>query len=70
MPNSSTALANEDIRIDGAIKAIPRRAAIVVPLQTDQDYATRKAAIDEMAKDPSFGQGAGDMFGRVWWDMP
>jgi hypothetical protein len=69
MPNSSTALANEDIRIDGSIKAIPRRASIPVPLPTDQDYETRKAAIEAMAADAGFGQGATDVFGRVWWDM-
>jgi hypothetical protein len=68
MPNSSTALANEDIRIDGAIRQIPRRAAIATPLTTDQNYATKKAAIDEMAKESGFGQGPTDMFGRVWWD--
>ena len=69
MPNSSTALANEDIRIDGSIKTIPRRASIPVPLPTDQDYETRKAAIEAMAADAGFGQGATDVFGRVWWDM-
>ncbi len=68
MPNKSTALANEDIIIDGVAKAIPRRAAISVPVSTDANYATKTAAIEDMSKDPDFGQGPSDMFGRIWWD--
>jgi hypothetical protein len=69
MPNKSTALANEDIVIDGVVRQIPRRAAISVPLPTDQNYAKKQAAIDQMATDPDFGQGPSDVFGRIWWDM-
>jgi hypothetical protein len=68
-PNKSSVLANEDIVIDGVVKAIPRRAAINEPLPTDQNYSTRKPAIDAMAQDPGFGQGPSDVFGRVWWDV-
>lgn len=68
MPNKNTALANEDIRIDGVVKDIPRRAAISVPVSTDANYETKSAAIADMSKDPDFGQGPSDMFGRVWWD--
>lgn len=69
MPNSSTILANEDIVVDGVVRQIPRRAALNVPAETDQNFETRKAALDAMAQDPGFGQGPGDVFGRVWWDV-
>lgn len=68
MPNKNTALANEDIVIDAVVRDIPRRAALSVPISTDANFATRKAALDEMAKDADFGQGPSDVFGRVWWD--
>lgn len=68
MPNKNTPLHNEDILIDGVVRDIPRRASLPAPLTTDPNYATRKAALDEMAKDPDFGQGPNDVFGRVWWD--
>lgn len=70
MPNSSTALANEDIVIDGAVKQIPRRAALSLPASNDPNYANKQAAIEEMQQDPGFGNGPTDVFGRVWWDAP
>jgi hypothetical protein len=68
MPNSTTALANENIVIDGVVKAIPRRAAISLPTSTDPNYANKQAAIEEMEQNPDFGSGPSDVFGRVWWD--
>lgn len=68
MPNSSTALANEDIMIDGSLYQIPRRAAITAPSTTDLNAANKQSAIDEMKKDPEFGTGIDDVYGRVWWD--
>ncbi|MGN6436654.1 MAG: SusD/RagB family nutrient-binding outer membrane lipoprotein [Agriterribacter sp.] len=68
MPNKNTVLANSDIVIDGTVKEIPRRAALSVPAPTDQNYSTKKPAIDAMDADPEFGQGPSDMFGRIWWD--
>ena len=68
MPNSNTALAFENIMIDGSVKTIPRRAAISLPAETDPNYANKQAAITEMEQDPSFGSGPTDVFGRVWWD--
>ncbi len=68
MPNSSTALANEDIVIDGSVKAIPRRAALSLPTSNDPNYTNKQNAITEMQKDPGFGSGPTDLFGRVWWD--
>ncbi|HTE07433.1 MAG TPA: SusD/RagB family nutrient-binding outer membrane lipoprotein, partial [Flavitalea sp.] len=69
MPNSSTALANETITIDGTARAIPRRAQLTAPAETDQNFDTKTAALQEMATDPAFGQGPGDGFGRTWWDV-
>ncbi len=68
MPNSSTALANEDIKIDGSIYAIPRRAALSAPATTDLNKVNKQAALDDMSKDPDFGTNIGDLYGRVWWD--
>lgn len=68
MPNKNTVLANSDLIIDGSVRQIPRRAALSVPAATDQNYSTKKPALDAMAADPEFGQGPSDMFGRIWWD--
>ena len=68
MPNKTTALANEDIIIDGTVKQIPRRAALSAPDPTDLNYANKKAALDAMAAEPGFGSSPSDMLGRVWWD--
>ncbi len=68
-PNSSSALANEDIMIDGSLYQIPRRAAISAPSSTDLNAANKQAAIAEMTKNPDFGSSIDDVYGRVWWDM-
>jgi hypothetical protein len=70
LPNKNTALANEDIVIDGTVRQIPRRAAISVPDPTDLNYANKKAALDAMAAEAGFGSSPSDMLGRVWWDKP
>ncbi|WP_114791090.1 SusD/RagB family nutrient-binding outer membrane lipoprotein [Niabella yanshanensis] len=70
MPNTTTVLAFEQILADGVAQKMPRRALVNLPLTTDRNFENAKAAIDEMAKDPNFGAGPGDIYGRVWWDMP
>lgn len=67
-PNASTALANENIMIDGTLFQIPRRAAISAPSSSDLNAANKQAAIDNMKADPDFGAGIEDLYGRVWWD--
>lgn len=67
-PNSTTALANENIMIDGTLYQIPRRAALSAPSSSDLNAANKQAALDDMAKDPDFGSGLDDLYGRVWWD--
>ncbi|HKO78894.1 MAG TPA: SusD/RagB family nutrient-binding outer membrane lipoprotein [Chitinophagaceae bacterium] len=68
MPNSTTVLANEDIRIDNTVYQIPRRAALSAPSSSDLNKANKQAALDDMIKDPSFGTSIEDVYGRVWWD--
>jgi hypothetical protein len=67
-PNSSTALANEDILIDGTVYQIPRRAALSAPSTTDLNATNKQAALDAMKTDADFGVSIGDLYGRVWWD--
>ncbi|MCH5718695.1 SusD/RagB family nutrient-binding outer membrane lipoprotein [Niabella hibiscisoli] len=48
---------------------MPRRWPINVPSISDFNYSNAKAAIEEMQKDPNFGN-LTDITGRVWWDVP
>lgn len=68
MPNNNTVLAFEVLKSDGIVQQIPRRAQLPVPNTADRNYANYQSALTEMQKEPGFGQGASDMFGRVWWD--
>ena len=69
-PNSTTVLPLERILADGVEQFPPRRAPISVLAPTDLNFVNNQAAISEMSKDASFGQGPSDVFGRVWWDKP
>ncbi len=68
MPNKNTALANEDIMINGSVYQIARRAVIGNPNPTDLNFANKQKALDEMKKDPGFGSDNLDPRGRIWWD--
>ena len=68
MPNTNTVLAFEQILANGVAQNMPRRPLINLPLTSDRNFANAKAAIDQMASDPEFGAGPGDIFGRIWWD--
>ncbi|MDO9375447.1 MAG: SusD/RagB family nutrient-binding outer membrane lipoprotein [Ferruginibacter sp.] len=67
-PNATTALANENIYIDGTLFQIPRRAALSAPSSSDLNAANKQAALDDMRKEADFGTGLDDLYGRVWWD--
>ncbi|MDB5276214.1 MAG: SusD/RagB family nutrient-binding outer rane lipoprotein [Ferruginibacter sp.] len=67
-PNATTALANENIMIDGTLYQIPRRAAISAPSTSDLNAINKQAALDNMKADPDFGTAIDDLYGRVWWD--
>jgi hypothetical protein len=68
MPNATTPLALEVMKASGVTQVIPRRAAILVANETNLNIANNQAALAEMAKNPEFGEGPSDIFGRVWWD--
>jgi hypothetical protein len=67
MPNKNTALANEDIIINGSVFSIARRAVIGDASPSDLNRVNRQAAVDDMKKDPEFGDQL-QPYGRVWWD--
>ena len=68
LPNSTSVLPLEKIIALGTEQHIPRRAALPLPGPGNLNYQNIKNAYDDMKKDPDFGQGPTDMFGRVWWD--
>lgn len=68
MPNATTPLALEVMKASGVTQVIPRRAAINVADETNVNAANNRAALEEMAQNPDFGDGPSDIFGRVWWD--
>lgn len=67
MPNKNTALANEDVMINGSVFAIARRAVVGNPSPSDLNKTNKQAAIDDMKKDSEFGDQLLP-YGRVWWD--
>lgn len=67
MPNKNTALANEDVMINGSVFAIARRAVVGNPSPSDLNKDNKQAAIDDMKKDSEFGDQLLP-YGRVWWD--
>lgn len=69
-PNTTSTLVLPALISNGATLVVPRRAPLALPNVNDPNYANRKAAIDEMAKDAGFGRDPQDATGRVWWDQP
>ncbi|UYQ95451.1 SusD/RagB family nutrient-binding outer membrane lipoprotein [Chitinophaga horti] len=57
----------ERIMNNGVEQVMPRRWSLFMPPITDLNYENRKAAIEEMQKDPELGD-LTDITGRVWWD--
>lgn len=68
LPNSSSVIKLEKIIVDGTEQAIPRRALLPFPSPSNLNYNNIIGAYAEMQKDPEFGTGSSDIFGRVWWD--
>jgi len=68
LPNATTPLPLEVMKASGVVQVIPRRASILVANETNINIANNQAALAEMAKNPDFGEGPSDIFGRVWWD--
>jgi hypothetical protein len=68
-PNASSVLALPEMKTNGSILPIPRRAPLQLLSQASLNYVNQKAAYDAMAQDSGFGAGPNDIFGRVWWDV-
>ncbi|WP_423148568.1 SusD/RagB family nutrient-binding outer membrane lipoprotein [Rubrolithibacter danxiaensis] len=68
MPNNNTVLQLAVLKSNNVAVEIPRRAPLTLGVPTDMNYENQKAAYEDMAKNPDFGQGPNDAFGRVWWD--
>lgn len=69
-PNATSTLVLPPLISNGATLVVPRRAPLGLPNPSDANYANRKAAYDEMAKESGFGTSPQDATGRVWWDQP
>ncbi|MFC7523879.1 SusD/RagB family nutrient-binding outer membrane lipoprotein [Parapedobacter sp. GCM10030251] len=67
MPNANTAIAFEPWYVDNQPIQMPRRFVISYPLAGDYNYQNRFDAVEEMRKDPDFGEPT-SILGRVWWD--
>lgn len=67
MPNKNTKLIFEDWINEGQTLEIPRRFVINYALEGDLNFDNRNSAIDDMRKDPDFGDPS-SIQGRVWWD--
>lgn len=67
-PNATSVLPLEKLIAQGTEQAIPRRAALPFPTVSNLNYQNIMDAYNDMKKDPDFGQGPSDIFGRVWWD--
>lgn len=68
MPNTTTTLMLEKLTYNGTELSIPRRAPRALPTNSDLNYENIMAAYAQMATDADYGQGPGDITGRVWWD--
>jgi len=67
-PNATSVLPLEKLIAQGTEQVIPRRAALPLPGPGNLNYQNIIDAYSDMQKDPDFGQGPSDIFGRVWWD--
>ncbi|CAH0242808.1 hypothetical protein SRABI27_02764 [Pedobacter sp. Bi27] len=67
-PNTTSVLAWSELKANGTPLTLARRAGIDLLSPTNLNYANQQTAIAEMAKNPDFGAGPNDPFGRVWWD--
>ncbi|MBO9153460.1 SusD/RagB family nutrient-binding outer membrane lipoprotein [Chitinophaga sp. GCM10012297] len=64
---TGTVFKAEKIRNAGIEAVMPRRWSVFIPPITEFNYQNRLNAIEDMRKDPEFGD-LSDLTGRVWWD--
>lgn len=68
LPNTNSQIKMESMVIGGAEQQIPRRASLPFPSPSNLNFQNITSAYTDMQKDPDFGSGSSDIFGRVWWD--
>ncbi|AMR41722.1 SusD/RagB family nutrient-binding outer membrane lipoprotein [Elizabethkingia anophelis] len=68
MPNENTLLKLEVLYGGGNPLTMPRRMALPSPSKDNLNYNNQQAALEEMQKDPGFGQQPDNIKGRIWWD--
>ena len=68
MPNENTLLKLEVLYGGGNPLTMPRRMALPSPSKDNLNYNNQQAALEEMQKDPGFGQQPDNIQGRIWWD--
>lgn len=68
LPNTNSQIKMESMVIEGAVQQIPRRASLPFPSPSNLNFQNITSAYTDMQKDPDFGSGSSDIFGRVWWD--
>jgi len=67
MPNANTAIAFEPWSVDKLPIKMPRRFVINYPLTGDFNFDNKQKAVEDMSKDPDFGEPT-SISGRIWWD--
>jgi hypothetical protein len=68
-PNATSALALPNMRSNGAVLSLPRRAPLGLINTSDPNYTNKKGAYDAMAAITGWGRDPQDATGRVWWDQ-
>lgn len=66
-PTTSSIVALEDVYVGGVKQNMPRRSRFTIPLEGTPNYQNMKTRIEDMAKDPDFGDMSSE-YGRIWWD--
>lgn len=69
MPDNTTTLKLENLYYNGTLLTIPRRAPRTAPVTGDLNFENATAAFEQMQSDPNYGNGPGDIAGRIWWDV-
>lgn len=68
-PNSTTSILTlEECKANGTVQTVPRRMRFSYPLEGTANYANEMKKLEEMAKDPNFGDMTNE-YGRIWWDI-
>ena len=67
-PNQQSQIVTFDkVMINNSEQQVPRRVRFSYPVEGVPNYDNKYKSIEEMSKNPEFGQVV-DEFGRHWWD--